>query len=175
MVGWVPPPGALVTAGRWLLLLLANPNLLLFFKKLGVRVENKTLLLDVQLYKRSTLMRKPAGLIVPEPREKIAIRVDKEIYHWREGEAVVFDDAYEHGGVVALLQRATPLGAALAAGSRHQSATCASSWRSLRTSTSTPFTCKCWRCASASRSARPSRAASGTRSSPWATRRAPRA
>jgi beta-hydroxylase len=42
------------------------------------------------------VLRLHLGLIVPEPREKIAIRVDKEIYHWREGEAVVFDDAYEH-------------------------------------------------------------------------------
>ncbi|KAJ1633650.1 hypothetical protein T492DRAFT_837469 [Pavlovales sp. CCMP2436] len=62
---WLPPPGAVVTAGRWLLLLLANPNLLLFFKKLGVRVENKTLFLDAELYKRSTLMRKPAALMAP--------------------------------------------------------------------------------------------------------------
>jgi beta-hydroxylase len=42
------------------------------------------------------VLRLHLGLIVPEPREKIAIRVDKEVYHWREGEAVVFDDAYEH-------------------------------------------------------------------------------
>jgi beta-hydroxylase len=36
------------------------------------------------------------GLIVPEPREKIAIRVDKQICHWEEGRALIFDDAYEH-------------------------------------------------------------------------------
>jgi beta-hydroxylase len=42
------------------------------------------------------VLRLHLGLIVPEPREKIAIRVDKEVYHWREGEAVIFDDAYEH-------------------------------------------------------------------------------
>jgi ornithine lipid ester-linked acyl 2-hydroxylase len=42
------------------------------------------------------VLRLHLGLIVPEPREKIAIRVDKQIYHWREGELVVFDDAYEH-------------------------------------------------------------------------------
>lgn len=36
------------------------------------------------------------GLIVPEPREKIAIRVDGQVCHWEEGRALVFDDAYEH-------------------------------------------------------------------------------
>ncbi|WP_342238302.1 aspartyl/asparaginyl beta-hydroxylase domain-containing protein [Inquilinus sp. OTU3971] len=35
-------------------------------------------------------------LLVPEPREKLAIRVDKQICHWEEGKALVFDDAYEH-------------------------------------------------------------------------------
>ena len=34
--------------------------------------------------------------IVPEPREQLGIRVEKDIYRWKEGEAVVFDDAYEH-------------------------------------------------------------------------------
>ncbi len=33
------------------------------------------------------------GLIVPEPREQLGIRVEKDVYRWREGEAVVFDDA----------------------------------------------------------------------------------
>jgi ornithine lipid ester-linked acyl 2-hydroxylase len=36
------------------------------------------------------------GLIVPEPRDKIAIRVDKEVCRWEEGRALIFDDAYEH-------------------------------------------------------------------------------
>lgn len=36
------------------------------------------------------------GLIVPEPREKIAIRVADQVCHWEEGKALVFDDAYEH-------------------------------------------------------------------------------
>lgn len=36
------------------------------------------------------------GLIVPEPREQIAIRVGDRICHWEEGRALVFDDAYDH-------------------------------------------------------------------------------
>jgi ornithine lipid ester-linked acyl 2-hydroxylase len=42
------------------------------------------------------VLRLHLGLIVPEPREQLGIRVDKKIYCWKEGEAVVFDDAYEH-------------------------------------------------------------------------------
>jgi ornithine lipid ester-linked acyl 2-hydroxylase len=42
------------------------------------------------------VLRLHLGLIVPEPREQLGIRVDHSIYRWREGEAVVFDDAYEH-------------------------------------------------------------------------------
>jgi beta-hydroxylase len=42
------------------------------------------------------VLRLHLGLIVPEPREQLGIRVDKEIYRWNEGKAVVFDDAYEH-------------------------------------------------------------------------------
>ncbi len=42
------------------------------------------------------VLRLHLGLIVPEPREALGIRVDKEVYRWREGEAVIFDDAYEH-------------------------------------------------------------------------------
>src|SRR5450759_5552663 len=45
---------------------------------------------------RGLARRRHLGLIVPEPREQLGIRVDKEIYRWNEGEAVVFDDAYEH-------------------------------------------------------------------------------
>jgi beta-hydroxylase len=42
------------------------------------------------------VLRLHLGLIVPEPREQLGIRVEKEVYRWKEGEAVVFDDAYEH-------------------------------------------------------------------------------
>lgn len=42
------------------------------------------------------VLRLHVGLIVPEPREALGIRVEKEIYRWKEGEAVIFDDAYEH-------------------------------------------------------------------------------
>lgn len=42
------------------------------------------------------VLRLHLGLIVPEPREKLGIRVENQIYRWREGEAVIFDDAYEH-------------------------------------------------------------------------------
>ena len=42
------------------------------------------------------VLRLHLGLIVPEPREQLGIRVESAIYRWKEGEAVVFDDAYEH-------------------------------------------------------------------------------
>jgi aspartyl/asparaginyl beta-hydroxylase (cupin superfamily) len=42
------------------------------------------------------VLRLHLGLIVPEPREDLGIRVDKEVYRWKEGEVVIFDDAYEH-------------------------------------------------------------------------------
>jgi len=42
------------------------------------------------------VLRLHLGLIVPEPREKLGIRVEKEVYRWKEGEAVIFDDAFEH-------------------------------------------------------------------------------
>jgi beta-hydroxylase len=42
------------------------------------------------------VLRLHLGLIVPEPRDQLGIRVEKDIYRWKEGEAVVFDDAYEH-------------------------------------------------------------------------------
>ncbi len=42
------------------------------------------------------VLRLHLGLIVPEPREKIAIRVGSQICHWQEGRALIFDDAYEH-------------------------------------------------------------------------------
>ena len=42
------------------------------------------------------VLRLHVGLIVPEPREKVKIRVGKEICHWSEGKALIFDDAYDH-------------------------------------------------------------------------------
>jgi ornithine lipid ester-linked acyl 2-hydroxylase len=36
------------------------------------------------------------GVLVPEPRDEIAIRVGSEVCHWEEGRALIFDDAYEH-------------------------------------------------------------------------------
>jgi beta-hydroxylase len=42
------------------------------------------------------LLRLHLGLIVPEPRENVAIRVGSEIRHWEEGRVLIFDDAYEH-------------------------------------------------------------------------------
>jgi aspartyl/asparaginyl beta-hydroxylase (cupin superfamily) len=42
------------------------------------------------------VLRLHLGLIVPDPREHLGIRVGSEVYRWREGEVVIFDDAYEH-------------------------------------------------------------------------------
>ena len=42
------------------------------------------------------VLRLHLGLIVPEPREQLGIRVENQMYRWKEGEAVIFDDAYEH-------------------------------------------------------------------------------
>ncbi|MBI5911477.1 MAG: aspartyl/asparaginyl beta-hydroxylase domain-containing protein [Betaproteobacteria bacterium] len=42
------------------------------------------------------VLRLHLGLIVPEPREQLGNRVENAVYRWREGEAVVFDDAFEH-------------------------------------------------------------------------------
>ncbi len=42
------------------------------------------------------VLRLHLGLIVPEPNDQIAIRVDKHVLHWKEGEAMLFDDAFEH-------------------------------------------------------------------------------
>lgn len=42
------------------------------------------------------VLRLHLGLIVPEPRDQLGIRVEDQLYRWREGEAVIFDDAYEH-------------------------------------------------------------------------------
>jgi len=37
------------------------------------------------------VLRLHLGLIVPEPRERLGIRVENQIYRWREGEVVIFD------------------------------------------------------------------------------------
>ena len=42
------------------------------------------------------VLRLHLGLIVPEPRDKIAIRIDRQVCHWQEGKVLIFDDAYEH-------------------------------------------------------------------------------
>jgi len=42
------------------------------------------------------VLRLHLGLIIPEPREQLGIRIAKNIYRWREGEVIIFDDAYEH-------------------------------------------------------------------------------
>jgi ornithine lipid ester-linked acyl 2-hydroxylase len=33
---------------------------------------------------------------IPEPRERLAIRVGDRVLHWEEGKALVFDDHFEH-------------------------------------------------------------------------------
>lgn len=42
------------------------------------------------------VLRLHLGLVVPEPREKIGIRIGSERRSWREGSVLIFDDAYEH-------------------------------------------------------------------------------
>ncbi len=42
------------------------------------------------------VLRLHLGLIVPEPRRDLGIRVGQQVYRWEEGRTVVFDDAYEH-------------------------------------------------------------------------------
>ncbi|MCZ8439684.1 aspartyl/asparaginyl beta-hydroxylase domain-containing protein [Achromobacter xylosoxidans] len=42
------------------------------------------------------VLRLHLGLVVPEPAERCWIEVGGERYHWKEGEAVVFDDLYPH-------------------------------------------------------------------------------
>jgi aspartyl/asparaginyl beta-hydroxylase (cupin superfamily) len=42
------------------------------------------------------VLRLHLGLIVPEPRERLGLRVGPERRHWEEGRALIFDDAYEH-------------------------------------------------------------------------------
>ena len=42
------------------------------------------------------VLRLHLGLLVPEPRERVAIRVGPQQRHWAEGRVLIFDDAYEH-------------------------------------------------------------------------------
>jgi len=42
------------------------------------------------------VLRLHLGLVVPEPRERMGIRVGPEQRHWQEGRVLIFDDAYEH-------------------------------------------------------------------------------
>jgi beta-hydroxylase len=42
------------------------------------------------------VLRLHLGMIVPEPADKIAIRVKDQICHWQEGKALIFDDAWNH-------------------------------------------------------------------------------
>jgi ornithine lipid ester-linked acyl 2-hydroxylase len=42
------------------------------------------------------VLRLHLGLLIPEPRERLAIRVGTEQRHWQEGRILIFDDAYEH-------------------------------------------------------------------------------
>ena len=42
------------------------------------------------------LVRCHLGVRVPQQFERCWIRVDDQVYHWREGECVLFDDTYEH-------------------------------------------------------------------------------
>ncbi len=42
------------------------------------------------------VLRLHLGLMVPEPRERLGLRVGPERRYWEEGRALIFDDAYEH-------------------------------------------------------------------------------
>ncbi|MET0540292.1 MAG: aspartyl/asparaginyl beta-hydroxylase domain-containing protein [Variovorax sp.] len=42
------------------------------------------------------VLRLHLGLVVPQPRDALGIRIGDALRHWKEGEALVFDDAYEH-------------------------------------------------------------------------------
>jgi ornithine lipid ester-linked acyl 2-hydroxylase len=42
------------------------------------------------------VLRLHLGLVVPEPRERLAIRIGPELRSWQEGRVLVFDDAYRH-------------------------------------------------------------------------------
>ena len=42
------------------------------------------------------LLRLHLGLVIPEPREQLGIRVERQVCRWDFGRALIFDDAYEH-------------------------------------------------------------------------------
>jgi beta-hydroxylase len=42
------------------------------------------------------VLRLHLGLIIPEPREAVAIRINGKVHHWEEGRALIFDDTFEH-------------------------------------------------------------------------------
>ena len=42
------------------------------------------------------VLRLHLGLLVPEPNERVAIRVGPDVRRWQEGRVLIFDDAYEH-------------------------------------------------------------------------------
>jgi len=42
------------------------------------------------------VLRLHLGLLVPEPHERLGIRIGPEHRHWQEGRVLIFDDAYEH-------------------------------------------------------------------------------
>jgi beta-hydroxylase len=42
------------------------------------------------------VLRYHLGLMVPEPRANVRIRVDQQIRHWTEGKTLIFDDSFNH-------------------------------------------------------------------------------
>lgn len=42
------------------------------------------------------ILRFHLGLLVPEPREKVRIRIGNEFFHWSEGKSLIFDDTFNH-------------------------------------------------------------------------------
>lgn len=42
------------------------------------------------------ILRLHLGLLVPEPREKVRIRIGNDFHHWTEGKALIFDDTFNH-------------------------------------------------------------------------------
>ena len=42
------------------------------------------------------VLRLHLALLVPEPREKVRIRIGNEFRHWTEGKALIFDDTFNH-------------------------------------------------------------------------------
>ena len=42
------------------------------------------------------LLRFHLGLLVPEPREQVRIRIGNNFYNWTEGRALIFDDTFNH-------------------------------------------------------------------------------